>query len=259
VYNINNEIHLQYDFNGGTGNKASYAVFGDPAIGSPVQGEPQKLSLRLYGDNSLNLLRTEAFDKNGDLKRIDIVKNINWTGWKTVDVDLASLNLAYPISIQHIYVASPDLGQDERAKTGEVYFDDVVFSYKTALPQLSKNQVKLTINKKTIVVNGKSKTIDQAPLNIRGNTLVPVRFVIEQLGGAIKWDPKEEKVSILRGNQLIDFWIGKKDFIMSGTAATSLAAPQIINGRTMVPLRVLSEKLGWTVTWNDKEKSIVME
>jgi hypothetical protein len=104
-----------------------------------------------------------------------------------------------------------------------------------------------------------SKTIDQAPLNIKGNTLVPVRFVIEQLGGAIKWDPKEEKVSILRGNQLIDFWIGKKDFIMTGTAAASLAAPQIINGRTMVPLRVLSEKLGWTVTWNDKDKSIILE
>ncbi|QGQ93509.1 copper amine oxidase [Paenibacillus psychroresistens] len=260
VYNINNEIHLQYDFTGGgASNKASYAVFGDPEKGTPVKGEPQKLSLRLYGDNSLNMLRTEAFDKNGKLQRIDIVKSINWTGWKTVEVDLSSLNLVYPISIQHIYVASPALGQDERATTGEIYFDDVIFSYKTALPQLAKNQVKLTINKRTITVNGTSKTIDQAPLNIDGNTLVPVRFVIEQLGGAIKWDPKEEKVSILRGNQLIDFWIGKKDFIMSGTAATSLAAPQIINGRTMVPLRVLSEKLGWTVTWNDKTKSITLE
>jgi hypothetical protein len=259
VYNINNEIHLKYDFTLGTGNKASYAVLGDPIKGAPVPGEPQKISLRLFGDNSLNMLRAEVFDANGKLNRIDIVKSISWNGWQTVEADLTAYHLTYPISVQHIYVASPELGQDERAKTGEIYFDDVMFQYKGELPQLSKNQVKLTINKRTIVVNGKSKIVDQAPLNINGNTLVPVRFVIEQLGGAAKWDPKEEKVSILRGSQLIDFWVGKTDFILNGTATTAVAAPQIINSRTMVPLRVLSEKLGWTVTWNDKTKSILLE
>ncbi|MEX2459796.1 MAG: stalk domain-containing protein [Paenibacillaceae bacterium] len=269
VYNINNEIHLKYDFTAGTGNKASYAVFGDPlkpisikgmAIpGVAVDGQPQKISLRLFGDNSLNMLRAEIVDADGDLNRIDIVKSISWNGWQSIEADLTPYHLTYPIVVQRIYIASPELGQDERAKIGEIYFDDVMFTSKSAIPTLSKNQVKLTINKKTIVVNGKSSTIDQAPLNMNGNTLVPVRFVIEQLGGTIKWDAKEQKVSILRGSQLIDFWVGKKDFILNGTVATALAAPQIINGRTMVPLRVLSEKLGWTVTWNGKTKSILLE
>jgi hypothetical protein len=135
----------------------------------------------------------------------------------------------------------------------------VMFQYKGELPQLSKNEVKLTINQKTILVNGKTMKIDQPPVIINGSTLVPVRFVIEQLGGAIKWDPKEQKVSILRGTQLIDFWVGKVDFIINGKATKSIAAPQIINVRTMVPLRVLSEKLGWKVTWNEKTKSILLQ
>lgn len=269
VYNINNEIHLQYDFTSGTGNKASYAVLGDPlnpvlikgiaTPGVPVQDDPQKMSLRLFGDNSLNMLRAEVVDADGDLNRIDIVKSINWNGWQSAEVDLTPYHLTYPIVVQRIYIASAELGQDERAKMGEIYFDDVMFSYKGALPALGKNLVKLTINKKTIEVNGKSSRIDQAPLNIAGNTLVPVRFVVEQLGGTIKWNPKEQKVSIIRGTQLIDIWIGKKDFILNGTAATLVAAPQSINGRTMVPLRILSEKLGWKVTWNEKDESILLE
>ena len=248
VYNINNEVHLQYDFTLGTGNKASYAVLGDPAYptlikgvatpGVPVQGAPQKMSLRLFGDNSLNMLRAEVVDSDGDLNRIDIVKSINWNGWQSAEVDLTPYHLTYPIVVQRIYIASAELGQDERAKIGEIYFDDVMFSYKGSLPTLAKNLVKLTIDKKTIEVNGKISKIDQAPVNKAGNTLVPVRFVVEQLGGIVKWDPKEEKVSILRGTQLIDIWIGKQDFILNGTAATLIAPPENMNGRTMVPLRI---------------------
>jgi hypothetical protein len=259
VYNINNEIHLTYDFTLGSGNKASYAVFGDPAKGAIVPGQPQSMSLRLNGDNSLNMFRAEIFDAAGDLIRVDIVKSINWKGWQTVDVDLTPYKLKYPISVQHIYVASPALGQDERALTGEIAFDDVQFQSKKAIPALNKNQVKLTINKKTILVNGKPKMIDQAPVNLNGTALVPIRFVIEQLGGTVKWDPNEKKATILRGSQLIDFWVGKKDFIVNGNSATALGAPQMINGRTMVPLRVLSEKLGWKVTWDDKTKSILLQ
>jgi hypothetical protein len=236
VYNINNEIHLTYDFTLGSGNKASYAVFGDPAKGAVVPGQPQSMSLRLNGDNSLNMFRAEIFDATGKLTRVDIVKSINWKGWQTVEVDLTPYNMTYPISVQHIYVASPALGQDERALTGEI-----------------------AINKKTILVNGKSKSIDTAPVNFKGTTLVPIRFVTEQLGGTVKWDPKEKKASILHGSQLIDFWVGKKEFIVNGNSATALGAPQMINGRTMVPLRVLSEKLGWKVTWDDKTKSILLQ
>jgi hypothetical protein len=259
VYNINKEIHLTYDFTLGTGNKASYAVFGDPKKGTIVPGQPQSMSLRLNGDNSLNMLRAEIFDAAGKLSRVDIVKSMNWKGWQTVEADLTPYNLTYPISVQHIYVASPAQGQDERALTGEIAFDDIQFHSKKSVPALTKNQVKLTINKKALLVNGKSMTIDQPPVNFNGTTLVPVRFVIEQLGGTVKWDPNERKVSILRGNQLIDFWVGKKDFIINGNSAVALGAPQMINGRTMVPLRVLSEKLGWKVTWDDKTKSILLQ
>jgi hypothetical protein len=259
VYNVNNEMHLKYNFTQGTGTKAAYAAFGDLIKGTPVAGEPQKISIRVNGDNSLNMLRAELIDAAGDINRVDLATSVNWTGWRTLEADLTSLHLAYPFAVKRIYVASPELGQDERAKVGEIDFDDIMFQYKGDLPQLPKNQIMLTIDKKTMVVNGNSMTIDQAPVIVNGTTLVPVRFVTEQLGGSVIWNEKESKVSILRGNQLIDFWLGSTDFICNGTAASTLAAPTLMNDRTMVPIRVLSEKLGWKITWDEKTRTVLLE
>jgi hypothetical protein len=259
VYNVNNEMHLTYDFTQGTGTKAAYAAFGDLTKGAPVAGEPQKMAIRVNGDNSLNMLRAELIDADGVANRVDLATSINWTGWRTLEADLTSLHLAYPITVRRIYVASPELGQDERSKVGEIDFDDITFLNKGELPQLSKNQIKLTINKKSMLVNGKNMTMDQAPVIVNGTTLVPVRFVAEQLGGTVTWDDKAKKVTILRGNQLIDFWLGNTEFIFNGTVASSLAAPTLMNGRTMVPLRVLSEKLGWKITWDEKTRTVLLQ
>jgi hypothetical protein len=259
VYNVNNEMHLKYDFTQGTGTKAAYAAFGDLSRGIPASGEPQKMGIRVNGDNSLNMLRAELIDADGDINRVDLATSVNWTGWKTLEADLTSLHLSYPFAVKRIYVASPELGQDERAKVGEIDFDDITFLNKGDLPQLPKNQIKLTINKKTVVVNGKNMTIDQAPVIVNGTTLVPVRFVTEQLGGSVTWDDKAKKVSILRGSQLIDFWLGDTEFICNGSIASALAAPTLLNGRTMVPLRVLSDKLGWKITWDEKNRTVLLQ
>ncbi|MDB5052762.1 MAG: copper amine oxidase [Bacilli bacterium] len=255
----NSAVRLKYDFTQGTGTKAAYAGFGDVNVGVNVYGEPQGISLRVYGDNSLNMLRAEVIDADNDKNLIDLAKNINWSDWKTIEADLTQYHLTYPIKITKIYVASPELGQDERQKIGEIAFDDISFHYKNDLPQLSKNQVQLTINKKTMLVNGSKISIDQPPVIVNGSTLVPVRFVIEQLGGTVKWDPTERKVTILRGSDLIDFWVDQTNFNMDGNAATALVAPQILNNRTMVPLRVLTEKLGWKVTWDEKTKTVLLK
>lgn len=207
----------------------------------------------------MNMLRAELIDADGDINRVDLATSVNWTGWKTLEADLTSLHLSYPFAVKRIYVASPELGQDERAKVGEIDFDDITFLNKGDLPQLPKNQIKLTINKKTVVVNGKNMTIDQAPVIVNGTTLVPVRFVTEQLGGSVTWDDKAKKVSILRGSQLIDFWLGDTEFICNGSIASALAAPTLLNGRTMVPLRVLSDKLGWKITWDEKNRTVLLQ
>ena len=56
--------------------------------------------------------------------------------------------------------------------------------------------IELWINKTAVKVNGADKTIDAAPVLSGGRTLVPIRFVMENLGAKLQWDNTEKKVTI---------------------------------------------------------------
>lgn len=250
-------VHMVYDFSKGSGTKAAYTVLGNKDL--TIAGEPQALRLQVRGDNSLNWLRAEFIDADGDVNRVDLAKTVNWTGWKTIAADLTSYHMTYPIKLTRLYVASVEQGQDERSLTGQIDFDQLEFLYKSEEPVLPRNQVSLKINQPTIQVNGTSQQIDQAPLIESGNTLVPVRFVAEALGSTVEWSEAEKKVTVLRGGQMMEFRIGNKDYLADGVRKTAEVSPEFRNERTMIPLRVLSEHLGWKVTWDEQTRTVTLQ
>jgi hypothetical protein len=94
---------------------------------------------------------------------------------------------------------------------------------------------------------------------VDGNTLVPLRFVTEALGGQVEWDGTQNKVTIIRGQNMMVFQLGQKDYLADGARKTAEVAAALKNERTMVPLRVLTEYLGWKVTWDQNTRTIVLE
>ena len=116
--------------------------------------------------------------------------------------------------------------------------------------------------KYTKIVNGVKKEIDPGrgtvPVIIKGRTLVPIRAIIEELGGTIDWDNNTKKVTIKFKNKTIELWIDKTIAKVDGLIAELDVAPQIINGRTMLPIRFVTEELGCSVDWNDKTKTITI-
>jgi hypothetical protein len=59
----------------------------------------------------------------------------------------------------------------------------------------------LWIGKSQAHVNGKSVAIDSqnakvVPLIMSGRTMLPVRFVAEQLGADVQWDPAARSITI---------------------------------------------------------------
>lgn len=252
-----NYTYLQYDLSQGSGTKAAYASFGPN--GAAVEGAPLALKLDVYGDGSLNWLRGEFIDANGTKHLVDLAKAVNWSGWQSLSVDLQSYKMAYPTKLNRLYVVSVEQGQDERALTGLVAFDNIEFQYKNEIPPIPKNQVKLTIDKNAITVNGKTETIDQAPVIVDGNTLVPIRFVSEAIGSKVDWYDNIGKATVSRSGQLMDFWLGHKDYLADGQRKIAEVSPQLMNGRTMVPLRVLSEHFGWKVTWDGSTRTVTLE
>ncbi|MCY9696112.1 stalk domain-containing protein [Paenibacillus alginolyticus] len=252
----NKSLEISYDFTKGTGTKAAYARF-NGMNGAPIEGEPDFITAKVLGDGSFNWVRAEIIDADGKLNYVSFTENMSWTGWRKVTADVSDLK--FPIKIKSVYVANPANGQDERALKGKINIDDISFIYKGQLAALPKNTIKLNVYKKQATLNDKSYTLEQAPTIVNDNTLVPIRFVTEALGGNVKWDDKERKVTVVRGDKLIDLWIDNADLLVNGDRVTAEVSPKIMNNVTMVPLRLISEKLGFKVGWEPKNYGITIE
>jgi N-acetylmuramoyl-L-alanine amidase len=68
---------------------------------------------------------------------------------------------------------------------------------KVEIEQGNKN-ILLTIDSKVASVNGTSTTLEEPAINVAGNTLVPARFVAEQLGLQVEWNDATRSVNLLK-------------------------------------------------------------
>jgi hypothetical protein len=126
-------------------------------------------------------------------------------------------------------------------------------------PQMKK--VFLTIGKKTAVINKSKKEMDVAPFIDKktNRTLVPVRFVVEFLGGTVQWDAKTRTVTIELNGKTVKLTINSTTAYVDGVPYT-LDQPPIIKGnRTFIPLRFVVEALGFNVQWNGKTHMITIQ
>nr|WP_245247356.1 MULTISPECIES: stalk domain-containing protein [unclassified Paenibacillus] len=252
----NKYLELNYDFTQGKGNKWAYATLDTGVV---IEGQPQYMKVKVNGDESLNWLRAEILDNAGKVHLVNLARSIDWKGWKQVTADLSDYPISYPIRVKSIYVVNEEIGQDERLAKSAIGIDDITFTYRGSMEKPSFNSISLTINKIAVTVNGKGMTLEQAPVIEKGNTLIPIRFVTDALGGTVRWDDAERKVTVIRGGKMIDLWIDNPDLIVNGQRVTAEVPPVIRNNLTMVPLRILSENLGWKVTWNEKTRQVTLQ
>ncbi|MBE7047394.1 MAG: hypothetical protein E7396_08310 [Ruminococcaceae bacterium] len=109
-----------------------------------------------------------------------------------------------------------------------------------------------------VIVKDQPKTFDQMPVIIDGRTLVPMRGIFEALGATIAWDDATKTVTAKKSGETIILKIGDNNATVSGETKTLDVAPQIINGRTMVPVRFVSEALGEEVGWNGDTRTVTV-
>jgi hypothetical protein len=116
----------------------------------------------------------------------------------------------------------------------------------------------LTIGIDVVSINGKATSIDAAPEIINSRTFVPIRFIAESFGAAVEWLPETQGITITLGDHTIGLQIGNATAVIDGTIVSLSAAPYIKNGRTMVPLRVISEAFGGDVVWDPAARTITI-
>ena len=107
---------------------------------------------------------------------------------------------------------------------------------------------------------------DQRPVIVDGRVLVPIRDVFEAMAFDVVWRPTTEEV-YLTGYQgwveiVVPLHSPEFQTIRDGNAGVmhDLDVPaQIINGRTMLPLRAIMESIGWEVYWNEGTRTVHLE
>jgi len=107
--------------------------------------------------------------------------------------------------------------------------------------------------------------LDVPPIAPRGRTLLPTRTLFEALGTSVAWLPATRQVRISDPQVDVLLTVDSKEAVLnyyrSGkTVAVTLdEAPQIYRNRVMIPLRFVSETLGWKVDWAPETGTIVIE
>ena len=109
----------------------------------------------------------------------------------------------------------------------------------------------------TVYVDGQKIVFDQPPVVQNGRTLVPMRAIFEALGAEIEWYGAEKRVNAFWGMNSLDLWIGSCEIQMGDGALVTIDVPaQVVNGRTLVPLRAVSQCMGADVHWDGATKTI---
>lgn len=159
----------------------------------------------------------------------------------------------------------------------------MVLSFGACSAQENSDEIK-------VIVNGEKVEFDQPPVIIDGRTLVPIRKICEAIGAEVYYDKEVadrqgiQIVSIIKDNILVAMvegyygiqespvvgpWrINKYDIPEEDYEYVSLynydtepmeVQPTIINGRTCVPVRVITEYLGGQVDWIEESKTVKIE
>lgn len=126
--------------------------------------------------------------------------------------------------------------------------DDTPHNTKTA----SSNEVSVTLNGNGIV-------FDQPPVIIDGRTLVPMRAIFEAMGCDVKWDGETKTIEAFNadGDKIIEMQVGSENMWSAGNPSITLdVPPQIINDRTLVPVRAISESMGAEVNWHGDTRNV---
>ena len=117
---------------------------------------------------------------------------------------------------------------------------------------VNKSRVKILV-----YVDGKKVEFDQEPIVINGRTMVPMRAIFEAFGATVSWNNSTQQVIAIKDATELSFIIGEKTMLVNRTNLLNIdVAPVIRNGRTLVPLRVISDALGYNVVWNDPNRVV---
>jgi len=109
-----------------------------------------------------------------------------------------------------------------------------------------------------VTVDGKVLNLDQPPVSTGGRVLVPLRGIFESFGATVTFDAASRGIDVHRGATAMHLTLNSNAAIVNGNNVALDVAAQAIGGRTLVPLRFVSESLGARVAWDAASNTVAI-
>ena len=112
--------------------------------------------------------------------------------------------------------------------------------------------IEMAIGKKNYTIDGAKKSMDVAPMATNNRTLVPLRFLVESLGGQVDWDQENQTIHINHKGQDLVLPLDAKTILVNGQEVAIDTPAMVKNQRTLVPIRFVVENLAMTVDYQQE-------
>ncbi len=189
-----------------------------------------------------------------------------------IDINFSMSNSEYPIynnriylghqtDMEHYEIISFDLNGDDVRIEVEPVATSALYSYTYndyAIIDGIRYDYKHPADNIIVTVNGAEVYFDQPPVIIDGRTLVPLRAIFEALGAEVSWDEDTQTAAAYRNGTTVTLTIGDSWIYKNGTAIYLDVPSMLINDRTLVPVRAVSEAFDCTVDWDGGSGTVII-
>ena len=237
---------------------AVYAATGSKSSVGSGRTKRYTVSFNTNGGNKITS-QTVAKDNSVKEPTAPIKENFEFAGWYT-DKELTT-KYDFTEKVTKSFTLYAKWTEQKQENGGS---EDVVNDNSGNENKESSNTIVLTIDEHDALVYGTTKTNDVAPKVVNDRTMLPARFVAENLGATVEWDGEKQLVTITGKTEkqedvTILITIGS-DYAKVNGEDVKLDSPAFVeNDRTYTPIRFISENLGATVEWNETEQTVTIQ
>ncbi len=206
----------------------------------------------LYNTPDFNL--DEAVITNGTVEN-----NIRVTD-KKVFKDYAGKNFALADG-SAVYEKLPDFEKiafDEMGRTDVTYQDRYQDNGTGPQGGAAAQTITLVIGSNQLKRGDETVTLDVPAQTINDRTMVPLRAIFEALGATVDWEEATQTVTSTKGGLTVKLTIGSNQLYKGDEAITLDVPAQVVNDRTLVPVRAISESFGCKVDWTEETQTVTI-